>query len=201
MTEKTEIRDYSTEKPDSTTTEWATPRSIWRPIADRVGGFDTDPASGCEPEAIASTRYTKENDGLSQSWFGNVWLNPPYTHWDKWLRKAISEVYKGDADLVVMLCPARINRIWFQEQLDSIDKVCFLKGKVEFLKNGEEQLSGMPTAMMIITIGDTPDSLVDWMLEQGWVIDAAGNACGSPTTDKFCSFCRNHYDEDYLANY
>ncbi|TKX38012.1 hypothetical protein EXE51_05325 [Halorubrum sp. CGM5_25_10-8B] len=29
----------------------------------------------------------------------------------------------------------------------------------------------------------------------------AGNACGSPTTDKFCSFCRNHYDEDYLANY
>ena len=29
----------------------------------------------------------------------------------------------------------------------------------------------------------------------------AGNACGSSTTDKFCSFCKNHYDDEYLANY
>lgn len=74
--------------------EWATPEYIWRPLAEALGTakmstgvlgigsypvFDLDPASGCEEKPIATTCYQlPETDGLTEDWFGHVWVNPPY---------------------------------------------------------------------------------------------------------------------------
>ena len=55
--------------------EWLTPPYI----LEALGGFDLDP---CAPEFrpwdMAKVHYCKEQDGLSQKWFGRVWCNPPY---------------------------------------------------------------------------------------------------------------------------
>lgn len=55
--------------------DWVTPR--W--ILDELGDFDLDP---CTPDAMpwttATSRFTKDFDGLNQTWFGRVWLNPPF---------------------------------------------------------------------------------------------------------------------------
>ena len=58
--------------------EWGTPKKYVLPLSNTIDGFDLDPASGAEPTPYADTRYTKEDDGLVQDWFGHVWLNPPY---------------------------------------------------------------------------------------------------------------------------
>lgn len=44
-----------------------------------LGRIDLDPASCARANETvrASTYYTKEDDGLTQTWFGNVYLNPP----------------------------------------------------------------------------------------------------------------------------
>lgn len=60
--------------------DWLTPP--W--VIDGLGGadsFDLDPcapAPDIRPKATARKHYHKAQDGLSLSWVGRVWLNPPY---------------------------------------------------------------------------------------------------------------------------
>ena len=44
--------------------------------------FDLDPCSpiGGIPYAPIKNYYTVEDDGLSKEWFGNVWVNPPFSN-------------------------------------------------------------------------------------------------------------------------
>ena len=68
--------------------ECYTPKWIFEGLGLR---FDLDVASSNHPlvDVPADNRYTIEDDGLSQPWFGNVWMNQPFTKvtpWvDKWL--------------------------------------------------------------------------------------------------------------------
>lgn len=66
----------SFERTKSTTCEWYTPLDILKPL----GEFDLDPCAPISPLwPTANHHFTKENDGLTQEWFGRVWLNPPYS--------------------------------------------------------------------------------------------------------------------------
>lgn len=72
--------------------------------------FDLDPASpvgggDCVP---ADVRYTRHNDGLTQHWFGTVWLNPPFSNATPWARKFIDH---GDG---VFLGPIANSRWWIE---------------------------------------------------------------------------------------
>ncbi len=44
--------------------------------------FDLDPCSpvGGIKDAPIKYYYTAEDDGLSKDWFGNVWVNPPFSN-------------------------------------------------------------------------------------------------------------------------
>lgn len=61
---------FSHEFYEDSSDEFGTPVEFHRPIADAVGGFDLDPASGAEPKPLASTRYTEDDedslDGMMQ---------------------------------------------------------------------------------------------------------------------------------------
>lgn len=55
--------------------EWLTPPDI----LEKLGPFDLDPCAPINrPWPTAENHFTIEDDGLSQAWFGRVWLNPPY---------------------------------------------------------------------------------------------------------------------------
>ena len=56
------------------------------------GEFDLDPCA-ITGHGKALVTYTPEIDGLAQSWYGTVFMNPPYGRSiSGWLEKAIFEV-------------------------------------------------------------------------------------------------------------
>lgn len=65
--------------------EWLTPPEVLKAL----GPFDLDPcAPVVRPWDTATTHYTISEDGLSQPWYGRVWMNPPYgPHTAKWLAR------------------------------------------------------------------------------------------------------------------
>lgn len=113
------------------TDEWYTPPEIFTALSLT---FDLDP---CAPLDLAdshvpATRHlTIDDDGLKDRWTGRVWLNPPYgPQLERWLRTLR---YHGDG---IALVPARTDTAWFHREVTKADAVCFVRGRISFLRPG-----------------------------------------------------------------
>lgn len=97
----------------SKTNEWATPQAFFDEL-NKEFDFTIDPCA--TPENAKCARYfTKEIDGLAQSWRGEtVFCNPPYGRdLSKWVAKAHAEVVAGGVQpLSCLFQPVRIRRIF-----------------------------------------------------------------------------------------
>lgn len=84
-------------------------------------GFTLDAAASAE-NAKLPRYYTRETDGLAQSWRGErVWCNPPFSALPAWVAKAHDEVAHNGCELVVMLLPAnRTEQPWWHEHVEPL---------------------------------------------------------------------------------
>jgi site-specific DNA-methyltransferase (adenine-specific) len=115
-----------------TSDEWATPLTIIATLEAEFGPFDLDP---CAREDTAKGRlyYTKEDDGLVQPWQGHVFVNPPYSAPDVWIKKAIAEIEAERATQVILLLAAATDTGWFHDLLLPYADIRFLRGRVRFI--------------------------------------------------------------------
>ena len=133
--------------------EWATPKEFVRPLDNAVGGFDLDPASGAEPEPHADETYTKEDNGLEREWFGNVFLNPPFSNKNDWVEKAINEINAGNADLVLTVLPCDTSTTWFHKMVQNAPIHCFIgPGRQEFDRRSSAGNNGSPAFPVLIAV-------------------------------------------------
>ena len=116
--------------------EWYTPQ--W--LVERLGPFDTDPCSPMEPPyIIAPLAYNKEQDGLSNTWRGTVWLNPPYSR--KPLRAFCEKMAKHNNGIALLV--NRQDNLLFQEVIfPSAKSMLFMRHRVKFLR--PDGTSGSP---------------------------------------------------------
>lgn len=110
--------------------EWQTPSWLYETL-DREFHFDLDPAATGE-NALAGQYYDKELSGLTHQWFGNVFVNPPYSQLKKWVQKGFEEAETNrNIKSVVMLIPARTDtQAWWQ--FIRFGEVRFLPGRLKF---------------------------------------------------------------------
>lgn len=110
-----------------------TPRRILEPL----GTFDLDPcASLPRPWECARVNLTEDDDGLSQDWFGRVWLNPPFDRRtiNDWLGRMAMHG-RG-----IALTHARTDTAWFFGNVwERASALLFLRGRVVFHKPGGSQ--------------------------------------------------------------
>lgn len=108
--------------------EWLrVPDALWESLNARFK-FTVDVCAS-DANAKCAKYYTKETDGLKQSWKGEVvWCHPLFDgNITKWVRKA----RESEDCIVVMLLPASTNSEYFHEHIWNKDKV-----NVEFLRRG-----------------------------------------------------------------
>jgi len=131
----------------SNSNEWSTPQDLFDSL-NKEFGFTLDPCATPE-NAKCKKFYTKEDDGLSKSWAGEVvFCNPPYgREIGKWVYKARCEM--GGAT-VVMLIPARTDTKYFHDYIyhyrPSLE-IRFLKGRLKF---GNSKNSAPFPSMIVI---------------------------------------------------
>lgn len=125
------------------TKTWLTPPWLLR----HLGEFDLDPCAAIgQPWQTAKKQYTELEDGLSQTWEGRVWLNPPYGASARdWLKK-MAEHRNG-----IALLFARTDTKTFQEWvLPHAKSAIFLAGRVKFhdMHGVEQDYSGAPSVLL-----------------------------------------------------
>ena len=115
--------------------DWETPQDFFDRLDDEFH-FTLDPCATVETAKCAKF-YTKEDDGLAQSWAGErVFVNPPYGRKiGGWVRKSCEEAH-GGAGVVVMLIPSRTDTAWWHEWVMRADIVRFVRGRLYFSGKG-----------------------------------------------------------------
>jgi hypothetical protein len=150
---------------DNKTVDWYTPKWIF----DEMGiQFDLDP---CQPkekiEWIPATHhFCEEDDGLSQVWRDNVWLNPPYGKFTKaWLEK-LNEHGEG-----IALVFARTDCKWFHDVCAKANGILFLKGRVKFVDGlGVTGGGGAGSGSMLVAWGQDNADVLKSMSNRGFYI-------------------------------
>lgn len=139
--------------------ESVTPKEVFLAISDRWGPFTLD-AAASSANAKCPRYFTREQDGLRQSWAGErVWCNPPYSQKPAWVAKAEAEAQRGAYS--VLLLPNTVTEApWFHRLVwdrgwartrDDVD-VDFLPGRVRFLdpETGRPMMAPRQGSLLVI---------------------------------------------------
>jgi DNA N-6-adenine-methyltransferase (Dam) len=122
-------------------------------IIDTLGPFDLDPAAADpRPWSCAQHNFTEAEDGLSQRWFGRVFLNPPFNRYEVgcWIER-LAEHGCGTA-----LQHARTEARWFEPCWRHASGILFLADRLHFHRpDGSRQPANSGAPAVLISFGET----------------------------------------------
>jgi phage N-6-adenine-methyltransferase len=154
----------------SATDMWSTPQATFD-IYNAIHNFELDVCATHE-NAKCFNYFTEQDDGLSKTWAGSCWMNPPYGDPEyvckkncikkicksrgyhnlkyvpgiaDWMKKAYESSLSGAK--VVCLVPARTDTAWWHDYA--------MKGEIEFLRGrlkfgDAKNCAPFPSAVVIL---------------------------------------------------
>lgn len=129
--ERVKVSTFNAGMRSSFSPHWRTPPTIYQEL-DREFHFTLDPC----PE------YGLEF-GLELDWTGRVFVNPPYgRRITDWIKKG----YESNAEVVVMLLPARTDTAWWHDYCMK-GEIRFIRGRLKF--NGALFNAPFPSAVVV----------------------------------------------------
>jgi len=154
-------RGIHTKPVNGMTNDWITPK--W--LIDALGPFDLDPcAHPHQPWATASHMIHAPADGLSEVWYGLVWLNPPYgAQLKTWLAHL---VYHSNG---IALVPGRTEvESWFWPFIwERADAVFFFRGRLYFHRPDGSKLGNAGHGSVLAAYGRRGVSRIERALRRG----------------------------------
>lgn len=118
-----------------------TPNNVLE-LVRKFGPITVDPCSNQYSLVNAKISYDGiTKDGLIEPWHGIIFVNPPYgRHQIHWIKRCVDVLYRNPDNQIFLLVPARTDTKNFQDWIyPGADKICFIKGRLKFLLNGQEQ--------------------------------------------------------------
>lgn len=141
------MRGFAHESARGASAEWYTPPELFAALGM---AFDLDPAApvGGVPWVPAQRTYSRLDDGLVQPWAGRVWLNPPYGRGvERWLDRLAAH---GDGMALVF---ARTDTRWYQASLSRATAVCFVAGRLSFVRADGSRVGTAGAPSVLIAYG------------------------------------------------
>lgn len=136
-------------------TEYFTPLPIVEAARLTMGSIDLDPASSARSnERVRATHtFDIEMDGLEQEWFGNIWLNWPFTRTGNplWSNKLLMEFRSGRVYQVCCITYACTSETWFRPLMDFPQ--CFLYPRTNYVLPDGSTLRGVTKGSVVTYLG------------------------------------------------
>lgn len=152
---------------NSTDNEWYTPERYIESARLVMGSIDLDPASNdfANKTVKASEYFTEENDGLSQEWFGNIWMNPPYQ--TTLLQRFADKLISSKFNQAIVLVNNATETAWFEKLVSKASAIVFHKGRIRFVKRDGEH--GAPLqGQAFMYFGNHSDVFLEEFRKYGW---------------------------------
>ena len=121
--------------------EYQTPKKYIKAAIEVMGNIDLDPAcSDINQDRLRN--YIKSHyseDGLEKVWYGNIWLNPPYSkpNLTIWTRQLI--VNRIDYRQLIYLIPSYTSERWYHRCLEHCTSICIPDHRINFLIKSKPQ--------------------------------------------------------------
>ena len=120
-------------------------------ILKALGTFDLDPCAPIiSPWITANNKFTIEDDGLKQKWYGRVWCNPPYgLQAAEWLNK-LAEHGNG----IALIFARTETRMFFDHVWNKADSLLFVEGRLFFhYVTGEKAAANAGAPSVLVAYG------------------------------------------------
>lgn len=148
--------------------EWYTPEQYIESARRVMGNIDLDPASSeiANKRVGATTIFTKDDDGLSKDWFGNIWMNPPYAQplISQFIEKlAVNRTFEQ----AIVLVNNATETQWGQMLLQASDAVCFHQGRIRFIDSNGVQGQAPLQGQMICYLGENKKAFMNEFARYG----------------------------------
>lgn len=151
--------------------EWYTPECYIESARLVMGSIHLDPASSeiANQTVNANLFYTQEEDGLSKEWFGNIWMNPPYSQ--PLIFQFISKLVESNqVNQAIVLVNNGTETKWGQLLMKHSSAVCFHQGRIRFIDKygnlGDAPLQGQ----MICYLGSEVNNFVNEFNQYGTIL-------------------------------
>lgn len=121
---------------------WLTPKWLFDKL-NKEFKFDLDPTT--EPNNPLGTPnfFTEKDNSLTKEWNGNVFINPPYSNIELWIKKCVEEHERDRNRNIVMLIPARTDTKYFHDLIVPYCEVRFVRGRLKFSEKGTAPFPSM----------------------------------------------------------
>jgi len=141
--------------------EWGTPAEIVTAVYLALGDIDLDPASTdlANQTVQAHHYYTLDDDGLSQPWFGRVFLNPPYSGRSSkrlFLERLERCRQDGSVDAAVVLVSSDLASQWADPIRRSADAVCIFARRLRFYSLADPSVTMNSVSSVVAYFGPDP---------------------------------------------
>jgi len=136
--------------------EWYTPERVLGPVSAYykslgLPGIMCDPATSESNPTSADTFFTVKEDGLSQEWGDNSFLNPPYGKVMKdWLAK-LRDTTENSKTVIALLPASRWEQEYFQRCVfnEALDGFVLIRKRLQFLRSDGTPCKGNPYASVL----------------------------------------------------
>ena len=151
--------------------EWYTPQPFIEAARLVMGAIDLDPASSDVANTVvdAAAYFTAQDDGLSQDWYGRVWMNPPYAQplVSQFCAKLRDEYDAGNVTGAIVLVNNATETAWFQRIIGAASAVCFPLARVKFW--APDRITSAPLqGQAVVYLGDNPAAFIREFAAFGW---------------------------------